>query len=134
MKNLIISVLILSALTVVFSVNASTVDYEKPYGNWAYFGGNSGDPVPGEGEDGEANTFSILQAETQPQDTTVAEETDRGEVFSISVAHAETPAAEYVLLGVAVTLIVEEIAAVITLCVLLMKNRKRKFHQNRKQY
>lgn len=41
-----------------FSTIESKVEYEYPFGNWAV-PGNTGQPVPGEGEPGEVNVFSF---------------------------------------------------------------------------
>lgn len=66
MKNLIIAILILSALTAYFSFYGEIVPSSRTGEGWAFFGGDSGDPIPGNGENGEVDVFSI----NSPQETT----------------------------------------------------------------
>lgn len=124
MRDVFVSFIILSVFVGLFSHQSKAPESDQA-GNWAVCS-DTGKPIPGEGEDSGANTFAILQADPQTQETTAAEETVQETVFTVSVSSSvDSPAGEYVLLGVAATLIVEEIAAVITLCVLFVKGRKR---------
>ena len=66
-KNLIFAILMLSALTAWFSFRGEIVPLERTQKEgWAFFGGTSGEPTPGDGENGEVDVFSI----NSPQETT----------------------------------------------------------------
>lgn len=58
MKDFLIAISILLILVAGFSTIESRVEFEYPFGNWAV-PGNTGQPVPGDGEPGEANVFSF---------------------------------------------------------------------------
>ena len=68
MKNLIVALLLLSALTGWFSFKGEIVPLERTQKEgWAFFGGSSGAPIPNEGADGQMDAF-IFNAEA-PQET-----------------------------------------------------------------
>lgn len=64
MKEFLIAISILLILVAGFSTIESRVEFEYPFGNWAV-PGNTGQPVPGDGEPGGANTFSFGSAESK---------------------------------------------------------------------
>lgn len=66
MKEFLIAISILLILVAGFSTIESRVEFEYPFGNWAV-PGNTGQPVPGDGEPGKANTFSFGSAESKEE-------------------------------------------------------------------
>jgi hypothetical protein len=65
-KTFLISIFILLVLVAAFSTIESRIEFEYPFGNWAV-PGNGGQPVPGDGEPGNANTFSFGSAESKEE-------------------------------------------------------------------
>lgn len=89
MKELPIAILFLAIITALFSYFGDRTPYEfPPKDGWAFFG-NSGKPIPKEGEDGEEaedNVFTLTeQKETNTKET--------GSPFSFSV-EIKKPTAE----------------------------------------
>lgn len=71
MKNFLVAIAILLILVAAFSTIESRVEFDYPFGNWAV-PGDTGQPIPGEGEPGAVNTFSFgteEQAEAQEETT-----------------------------------------------------------------
>ena len=66
MKDFLIAIIILLILVSAFGTIESRIEFEYPFGNWAV-PGNTGQPVPGDGEPGGANTFSFGSAESKSQ-------------------------------------------------------------------
>ena len=64
MKDFLIAIAVLLILVAAFGTIESRVEFEYPFGNWAV-PGNTGQPVPGDGEPGKVNTFSFGTAESQ---------------------------------------------------------------------
>ena len=134
MKDLIISLLILSAFVAAFSTIETPVERFTPKEGWAFFGGEES-PVPC--EDGTAqNTFSFGEAvggvQEIPQSETGAETES---IISVEVVAEEQEAKEqsmitYILQGVAITLIVENIVGLIVIFVMWRKNKKHKVRGN----
>lgn len=58
MKDVLLGILILAVLLVVFSRVDTRIEYEYPFGNWHIYG-DSGEVIPGEGEQGDADVFSF---------------------------------------------------------------------------
>lgn len=88
MKNLIFAILCLSALTVWFSFRGEIVPFERTQKEgWAFFGGTSGEPTPGDGENGEVDVFSI----NSPQETT---QTQQKSPISVTVVYPDQEHAE----------------------------------------
>ena len=85
MKDFLIAIIILLILVLAFGTIDSRIEFEYPFGNWAV-PGNTGQPVPGDGEPGETNVFSFgsdEQAETtgtqRPSPITVTVVTEQPE-------------------------------------------------------
>lgn len=70
MKNFLTALAVLLILVAAFSTIESRVEFDYPFGNWAV-PGNTGQPIPGEGEPGDVNAFSFGSAEQ-----TVTQETE----------------------------------------------------------
>ena len=66
MKDFLIAIIILLILVSAFGTIESRIEFEYPFGNWAV-PGNTGQPVPGDGEPGKSNTFSFGSAESKTQ-------------------------------------------------------------------
>lgn len=66
MRDILIAIVILLILVSAFGTIESRVELEYPFGNWAV-PGNTGQPVPGEGEPGEVNVFSFGSAESKEE-------------------------------------------------------------------
>jgi hypothetical protein len=66
MKDFLIAIIILLILVSAFGTIDSRIEFEYPFGNWAV-PGNSGQPVPGDGEPGEVNVFSFGSAESKEE-------------------------------------------------------------------
>ena len=88
-----------------FSTIESRIEFEYPFGNWAV-PGNGGQPVPGDGEPGKANTFSFGTAETKEE---TKEETQDGtedfcpisvEIVTEKQEEQKESVLPYVLLGI----------------------------------
>jgi len=62
MKTFLLSIAILLILVAAFSAVEGRMEFEYPFGNWAV-PGKTGEPVPGEGNPGEVNTFSFGKSE-----------------------------------------------------------------------
>lgn len=109
MKDFLIAIIILLILVSAFGTIDSRIEFEYPFGNWAV-PGNTGQPVPGDGEPGEVNVFSFGSAEqtgtqenTNASPITVTVVTDRAEEqpqHSDVLAWALTGAAAVILVGV----------------------------------
>ena len=76
MKDFLIAIIILLILVSAFGTIDSRIEFEYPFGNWAV-PGNTGQPVPGDGEPGKSNTFSFGSAE-QTQGTQETQENTQG--------------------------------------------------------
>ena len=87
MKNLIFAILFLSALTAYFSFYGEIVPSSRTGEGWAFFGGDSGDPIPGNGENGEVDVFSI----NSPHETT---QTQQKSPISVTVVYPDQEHAE----------------------------------------
>lgn len=119
MKNLIVSILLLSALTYYFSIYGERVAYNYPREGWAFFGGESGTPTPQDGAEGQMDAFVFSATQETTADQTAAELTEQSaEPFPVTVTVDQqketTPQWEYMLHGVAATLVVE---VIVLLCI-----------------
>ena len=124
MKNLIFAILFLSALTVWFSFRGEIVPLERTQKEgWAFFG-TSGEPTPGDGENGEVDVFSI----NSPQETT---QTQQKSPISVTVMcqgqeHAEEyrqAIRETFLIGVAVGALLAELATASVIAILYLREK-----------
>ena len=112
MKDILFAILFLAIITALFSYFGDRTPYEfPPKDGWAFFG-NSGKPIPQEGEDGEEaedNVFTLTeQKETNTKET--------GSPFSFSV-EIKKPTAEEEQTGQEKGQAVKTIIAVLNWCV-----------------
>jgi len=128
MKDLIISLLILSAFVAAFSTIETPVERFTPKEGWAFFGGEES-PVPC--KDGTArNTFSFgeaaagVQAIHQSETGAETESIISVEVVAEEQEAKEQPMITYILQGVAITLIVENIVGLIVIFAMWRRNKK----------
>ena len=85
MKDFLIAIIILLILVLAFGTIDSRIEFEYPFGNWAV-PGNTGQPVPGEGEPGEVNVFSFGSAEqTQGTQENTQEDTQGGSPITVTM-------------------------------------------------
>lgn len=125
MKNLIISILFLLALTAWFSFYGEpTYEFQPPKGR-AVLEGNSGTPIPIEGAEGKVNAFNLSQLETQE----VQQETEEQQKPPITVS-VEQPTTEnnhlweMFLCGMCAGVLIAEIVILLAVTVCWLKNRK----------
>jgi hypothetical protein len=125
MKNLIFAILCLSALTVWFSFRGEIVPFERTQKEgWAFFGGTSGEPTPGDGENGEVDVFSI----NSPQETT---QTQQKSPISVTVVYPDQEHAEEYrqavretfLIGVAVGALLAELVTASVIAILYLREK-----------
>ena len=128
MKNLIFAILCLSALTVWFSFRGEIVPFERTQKEgWAFFGGTSGEPTPGDGENGEVDVFSI----NSPQETT---QTQQKSPISVTVVYPDQEHAEEYrqairetfLIGVAAGVVLAELATASVIAILYLKDKHKR--------
>ena len=136
-KTFLIAIAILLVLVAAFSTVEGRVEFVSPFGNWAA-PGTAGDPVPGEGEPGEINTFSFGNADRQTAAPAQGEQAAQ-EYSPITVTVEQQEKVRKwgnleninrVLYGIAGTLIVELIALLVTAAVLDIKHLKRRKRKN----
>lgn len=134
-KKFLIAMAIL--LVAAFSTVEGRVEFTYPFGNWAVPGA-AGDPVPGEGEPGDVNTFSFGKADRQTAAPAQGEQAAQ-EYSPITVTVEQQEKVRKwgnmeninrVLYGIASTLIVELIALLVTAAVLDIKHLKRRKRKN----
>ena len=129
MKNLIFAILCLSALTAWFSFRGEIVPLESQKEGWAFFGGTSGEPIPGDGENGGVDVFSI----NSPQETT---QTQQETPISVTVVYPDQEHAEEYrqairetfLIGVAVGAVLAELATTSVIAILYLKDKHKRMN------
>lgn len=85
MKDFLIAIIILLILVSAFGTIDSRIEFEYPFGNWAV-PGNTGQPVPGDGEPGNSNVFSFGSAEqTQGTQENTQEDTQGGSPITVTM-------------------------------------------------
>lgn len=128
MKNLIFAILCLSALTVWFSFRGEIVPFERTQKEgWAFFGGTSGEPTPGDGENGEVDVFSI----NSPHETT---QTQQKSPISVTVVYPDQEHAEEYrqairetfLIGACVGALLVELATASVIAILYLKDKHKR--------
>lgn len=128
MKNLIFAILCLSALTVWFSFRGEIVPFERTQKEgWAFFGGTSGEPTPGDGENGEVDVFSI----NSPHETT---QTQQKSPISVTVVYPDQEHAEEYrqavrdtfLIGVAAGVLLAELVTASVIAILYLKDKHKR--------
>lgn len=129
MKDFLISVAILAILVAAFSTIETHVERFIPADGWAFYGG-SGEPVPGEGEPGEANTFSIGNDDPTPGTEQAEQAAETSSPITVEVLQPKVEKREnltmlnYFLYGVASVLIVEIAALGVATIILAIKTYK----------
>lgn len=141
MKNLIAALLLLSALTAWFSFYGENVPFERiQKEGWAFFGGDSGTPIPSEGADGQMDAF--ISTKTEPHRNTPAEaeqntvKAQQKSPITVSVVYPDKDNAEEYrqairetfLIGVAVGALVAELVTASVIAILYLRE---KAHGNR---
>ena len=128
MKNLIFAILCLSALTVWFSFRGEIVPFERTQKEgWAFFGGTSGEPTPGDGENGEVDVFII----NSPQETT---QTQQETPISVTVVYPDQEHAEEYrqairetfLIGMAAGALLAELVTASVIAILYLKDKHKR--------
>lgn len=127
MKNLIFAILFLSALTAYFSYCGEIVPSSRTGEGWAFFGGTSGEPTPGDGENGEVDVFSI----NSPQETT---QTQQKSPISVTVVYPDQEHAEEYrqairetfLIGMAVGALLAELVTASVIAILYLKDKHKR--------
>ena len=123
MKNLIPGILTLSLLVWTFSVYGTPAVHDAPFGSWG-LPGQSGEVLPGEGEDGDTTAFALAEPE-QREALTQTEQESPITVGIKQTAEDKTPAWEYMLYGAAITLGIEVIGALVVAIVFWLKTTRR---------
>ena len=91
MKNLIIAILMLSALTAWFSFKGEIVPLKSQKEGWAFFGGNIESPIPQAGKDGEMEAFLMEapQEQKEPDGKLSAEPAPQKSPITVSVVYPD---------------------------------------------
>lgn len=131
MKELIIAILILSALTAWFSFRGEIVPLESQKEGWAFFGGDTESPIPQAGEDGEMEAFIVnaeAEQETQAEQTATVQQKSPITV-SVERTKAEKATSDdsedsgMFLLGIAVGALAAEIATAGVIGILYLRDK-----------
>jgi hypothetical protein len=131
MKNLIIAILMLSALTAYFSYCGENVPFERTQKEgWAFFGGDIGSPIPQAGKDGEMEAFLMEapQEQKEPDGKLSAEPAPQKSPITVSVEYPKAEKGadwEMFFVGVAAGVLVAEIATALVLAVLFWIDKKK---------
>lgn len=134
MKNLIIAILMLSALTAYFSYCGENVPFERTQKEgWAFFGGDIGSPIPQAGKDGEMEAFLMEapQEQKEPDGKLSAEPAPQKSPITVSVVYPDQEHAEEYrqairetfLIGVAVGALVAELATASVIAILYLREK-----------
>lgn len=134
MKNLIIAILMLSALTAYFSYCGENVPFERTQKEgWAFFGGDIGSPIPQAGKDGEMEAFLMEapQESEDPDERLAAEPAPQKSPITVSVVYPDKEHAEEYrqairetfLIGVAVGALVAELATAFVFTILYLREK-----------
>ena len=140
MKNLIIAILMLSALTAYFSYCGENVPFERTQKEgWAFFGGNIGSPIPQAGKDGEMEAFLMeapqeqkepdgkLSAEPAPQKSPITVSVERAKAEKGTSNDSEDTGMFFI--GVAVGAVLAELATAGVFAILYLRDK----YKRRKQ-
>lgn len=141
MKNLIIAILFLSALTAWFSFKGEIVPLESQKEGWAYFGGDIGSPIPQAGKDGEMEAFLVEapQESADPDEGSAAEPAPQKSPITVSVVYPDHEHAEEYrkairetfLIGMAVGALLAELATAFVFTILYLREKSHE-HQTGK--
>lgn len=123
----IIGILLFACITAYFSIYGERVPFDRTQNEgWVISGGDSGTPIPHEGVEGQMDAFVFVEemADTEQEQPT---EATTEEAFPITVTVEQQkytrPTWEYVIEGVAITLIVEIVILSAMAIVLWKKNK-----------
>lgn len=133
MKNLIIAILMLSALTAWFSFKGEIVPLESQKEGWAFFGGDIESPIPQAGKDGEMEAF-LMQAPQEsedPDERLAAEPAPQKSPITVSVVYPDQEHAEEYrkairetfLIGVAVGALLAELVTAFVFTILYLREK-----------
>ena len=136
MKDLLISILILTTLLVWFCFFGENIPYKSQKEGWAFSDGESGTPIPKDGADGKMNVFTISNSEQEEPEAQQTHEnaTAQGKTdFPISVSvekqTAEKPHQtqewEIFLCGVGVGALAVEIFITVAIAIYWLKSRRK---------
>lgn len=127
--DIVLTILLACLLALPFSIYGERVPFDRTQNEgWVISGGDFGTPIPHEGGEGQMDAFVFVKemAETEQEQPT---EATTEEAFPITVTVEKEkytrPTWEYVLDGVAITLIVEVIVLGIAAVVLYRKTHRR---------
>ena len=137
MKNLIIAILMLSALTAYFSYCGENVPFERTQKEgWAFFGGDIGSPIPQAGKDGEMESFLMEapQEQKEPDGNLSAEPAPQKSPITVSVVYPDKEHAEEYrqairetfLIGVAVGALLVELVTASVIAILYLKDKHKR--------
>ena len=141
MKNLIIAILMLSALTAWFSFKGEIVPLESQKEGWAFFGGDIESPIPQAGKDGEMEAFLMEapQENEDPAERLSAEPAPQKSPITVSVVYPDKGNAEEYqqairetfLIGVAAGVVLAELATASVFAILYLreKYKRRDFYE-----
>lgn len=141
MKNLIIAILMLSALTAYFSYCGENVPFERTQKEgWAFFGGDIGSPIPQAGKDGEMEAFLIEapQENEDPAERLSAEPAPQKSPITVSVVYPDKDNAEEYqqairetfLIGVAAGVVLAELLTASVFAILYLRERGKLWKSN----
>ena len=133
MKNIIIAILMLSALTAYFSYCGENVPLESLKEGWAFFGGDIGSPIPQAGKDGEMEAFLMEapQEQKEPDGKLSAEPAPQKSPITVSVVYPDQEHAEEYrqairetfLIGVAAGAVLAELATAFVFTILYLREK-----------
>ena len=137
MKNLIIAILMLSALTVYFSYCGENVPFERTQKEgWAFFGGETESPIPQAGKDGEMEAFLMEapQEQKDPDGKLSAEPAPQKSPITVSVVYPDQEHAEEYrqairetfLIGVAAGALLAELVTASVIAILYLKDKHKR--------
>ena len=127
MKNFIIAILILSALTAYFSYCGENVPFERTQKEgWAFFGGDIESPIPKAGKDGEMEAL-IIEApqEAQAEQITTAQAQQKSPI-TVSVEYPKAEKGvdwEMFFIGVAAGAFLAELAMAGVFAILYLRDK-----------
>ena len=126
MKNLIFAILMLSALTAWFSFKGEIVPSNRTGEGWAFFGGTSGDAVPGDGENGGVDVFSI----NSPQETTQTQQESPISVTVVEQTEEKEQTHGMFFIGVMVGSLATQIGIICVFAILYLRERAKIWKSN----
>jgi hypothetical protein len=133
MKNIIIAILMLCALTAYFSYCGETVPLESLKEGWAFFGGDIESPIPQAGKDGEMEAFLMEapQEQKEPDGKLSAKPAPQKSPITVSVVYPDQEHAEEYrqairetfLIGVAAGALLAELVTAFVFTILYLREK-----------